>query len=69
MQSLTYTFAYHIDLTTLADGDYELTPEQGVESAEDPGNAVGDLTEAPNQSSENFDIPAPSPTQEGRPRT
>jgi hypothetical protein len=34
-----------------------------VELAEDPGNAVGDLTEAPNQSSENFDAPAPNPTQ------
>jgi hypothetical protein len=69
MQSLTYTFAYHIDSTTLADGDYKLTSGQGVESAEDPGNTVGDLTEALNQSSENFDIPAPSPTQEGKPRT
>jgi hypothetical protein len=60
MQSLTYIFAYHIDSTTLADGDYELIPEQGAESAEDPGNAVRDLTEAPNQSSENFDTPAPT---------
>jgi hypothetical protein len=51
MHSLTYNFAYHVDSTTLADGDYELIPEQGVESAEDPGNAVEDLTEAPNQSS------------------
>jgi hypothetical protein len=56
-------------VTTLADGDYELIPEQGVESAEDPGNAVEDLTEAPNQSSENLDTPAPNPTQEGKPRT
>jgi hypothetical protein len=69
MQSLTYTFAYHIDSTTLADGDYELIPEQGVESAKDPKNTVGDLTEAPNQSSENFDTPAPNPTQEGKPWT
>jgi hypothetical protein len=66
---LTYNFAYHVDSTTLADGDYELVPKQGVESAEDPGNAVGDLTEAPNQSSKNFDTLAPNPTQEGKPRT
>jgi hypothetical protein len=33
------------DSTTLADGDYDVIPEQGVESAEDPGNAVEDLTE------------------------
>jgi hypothetical protein len=69
MQSLTYILAYHIDSTTLTDGDYELISEQGVESAKDPGNAVGDLIEAPNQSSENFDTPAPYPTQEDKPRT
>jgi hypothetical protein len=69
MHPLTYNFAYYVDSTTLADGDYELIPEQGVESAEDPGNAVEDLTEAPNQSSENFNTPAPNPTQEGKPQT
>jgi hypothetical protein len=69
MHSLTYNFAYHVDSTTLADGDYEVIPEQGVESTEDPGNAIGDLTEAPNQSSENFDTPAPNPTQEDKPQT
>jgi hypothetical protein len=69
MQSLTYIFAYHIDLTTLADGDYELIPEQEVELSEDPGNTVENLTEASNQSSESFDTPAPNPTQEGKPRT
>jgi hypothetical protein len=69
MQSLTYIFAYHIESTTLADGDYKLIPEQGAELTKDPGNAVRDLTEAPNQSSKNFDAPAPNPTQEGRPRT
>jgi hypothetical protein len=69
MHFITYNFAYHVDSTTLADGDYELIPEQGVESVEDPGNAVEDLTEAPNQSSENFDTTAPNPTQEGKPWT
>jgi hypothetical protein len=69
MHPLTYNFAYHVDSTTLADGDYELIPEQGVESAEDSGNAVEDLTEAPNESSVNFNTPAPNPTQEGKPRT
>jgi hypothetical protein len=69
MHSLTYNFAYHVDSTTLADGDYEVIPEQRVESAKDPGNAVEDLTEALNQSSENFDTTAPNPTQEGKPRT
>jgi hypothetical protein len=69
MHSITYNFAYHVDSTTLANGDYELIPEQGVASAEDPGNAVEDLTEAPNQISENFDTTAPNPTQEAKPRT
>jgi hypothetical protein len=68
MHLLNYIFAYHIDSTTLADGDYELIPEQEVEIFEDPGNVVGNLTEAPNQSSENFDTPAPSPPNEGKPR-
>jgi hypothetical protein len=63
MHLLSYNFAYHVDSTTLADGDYELIPEQGVESAEDLRNAVEDLTESPNRSSENFDTTAPNPTQ------
>jgi hypothetical protein len=48
MHPLTYNCAYHVDSTTLADADYELIPEQGVESAEDPGNTVEGLTEALN---------------------
>jgi hypothetical protein len=69
MHSLTYSFAYHVDSTTLADGDYELIPDKAVEVSEDPRNAVENLTEALNQSSENFDTTAPNPTQEGKPRT
>jgi hypothetical protein len=69
MYSITYNCASHVDSTTLADGDYELVLEQGVESAEDPGNVVESLTEAPNQSSDNFDPTAPNPTQEGKLRT
>jgi hypothetical protein len=69
MHSLNYNFAFHVDSTTLADGDYELIPDQDVEVSEDPGNTVENLTEAPNQSSENFDTTAPNPTQEGKPRT
>jgi hypothetical protein len=69
MHLLNYIFAYHIDSTTLADGDYELILESEVEISEDPGNVVGNLSEALNQSSENFDTPAPNPTHEGKPRT
>jgi hypothetical protein len=69
MHSITYNCASHVDSTALADGDYELILEQGVESTEDPGNVVEGLTEAPTQSSDNFDPTAPNPTQEGKPRT
>jgi hypothetical protein len=69
VHSLTYSFAYHVDSTTLADGDYELILGQGEESTEEPGNAVEGLTEVPNQSSDNFDPTAPNPTQEGKPWT
>jgi hypothetical protein len=69
MHSLIYIFAYHVDSTTLADGDYELISDQAIEVSEEPESAVEGLTEAPNQSSENFDTSAPNPTQEGKPRT
>jgi hypothetical protein len=60
MHSLIYVFAYHVDSTTLADGDYGLIPDQAVEVSEDPENIVEGLTETPNQSSENFDTSAPT---------
>jgi hypothetical protein len=69
MHPLNHMFASHIDSTTLADGDYELIPEPEGGYSEDPGNVVGNLTEAPNQSSKNFNTPALSPTQESKPRT
>jgi hypothetical protein len=40
--------------------------EQGF--SEDQVNVAEDLTEAPNQGSKVFDIPDPSPAQEGKPR-
>jgi hypothetical protein len=69
MHSSTYSFAHHVDSTTLADGDYEVVLEQGIEPAEDLGNAIESLTEVPSQSSENFDLTTLSPMQEGKPRT
>jgi hypothetical protein len=53
---------------TLDDGDYELVPEHEQGFSEDPANVAEVITEAPNQSSEVFDIPNPSPAQEGKPR-
>jgi hypothetical protein len=68
--SSTVIFAYHIDSTTLANEDYQLIPEAEGDISEDPGNVIGDLTEAPNPGSETFssDISDPSPTSEGNPR-
>jgi hypothetical protein len=61
-------FAYHIDLTTLADGDYQLISEPEGDNSEDPGHILGDITEAPNPGSENFntDISDLSPTRKGK---
>jgi hypothetical protein len=47
MHPLIYIFVYHLDSTTLADGDYELISDQAVEVSEDPGNTVEGLIEAP----------------------
>jgi hypothetical protein len=60
--------AYHVESTTLDDGDYELVPENELGFSEDPTNIVETITEAPNQSSEVSDTPDPSPTQGGKPR-
>jgi hypothetical protein len=54
---------------TLDDADYELVLGQDQGFSEDPINVAEDLTETPNQSSEVSDIPAPTPTQEGKLRT
>jgi hypothetical protein len=67
----TVLFAYHIDSTTLIDGDYQLIPVPEGDIFEASGNVIGDLTEAPNSGSETFssDISDPSPTSEGKPQT
>jgi hypothetical protein len=63
-------FAYHIDSTTLADGDYQLILELEGDIFEDPGNVIGDLIEAPNPNLKDFiSISDPNPTSEGKPRT
>jgi hypothetical protein len=64
-------FAYHIDSTTLADGDYQLISEPEGDNSEDLGHIIGHITEALNPGLENFstDISDPSPTSEGKPRT
>jgi hypothetical protein len=60
----------HVDSALLADGDYQILPEPKVEVSEDARNIVGELTEAPNPSLEDFvNVSDPSPTSEGKPRT
>jgi hypothetical protein len=67
--SIKLQLAYHVDSTTLADGDYQLIPEQEEVYSEDPGNLVADFSEAPNQGSEENNLTNPNPISEGKPRT
>jgi hypothetical protein len=65
---LIQIIAYHVESTTHEDGTYELVPEPEQGISEDQVNVAEDLTEAPNQGSEDINIPDPSVTQEGKPR-
>jgi hypothetical protein len=69
MRPLNHIFAYHIDSTTLADGDYELIPEPEGGYSEDPGTFIKEFSEASNQASEDNNLTDPSPASEGKPRT
>jgi hypothetical protein len=62
-------FAYHIDSTTVADGDFQLIPEPEGNISEDPGNVTRDLAEALNPNSETFsvDISDPNPPAKASP--
>jgi hypothetical protein len=53
-QPLLQIIAYHVDSTILIDGTYELIPEPKQGISEDQVNVAKDLTEAPNQGSENL---------------
>jgi len=61
----THACASHIDLTTLADGTYELVPESESEQHEAQVNLT-EIAEDLNQSSEE---PKASSAQEGKPRS
>jgi hypothetical protein len=65
----TASFTSHVDSTLLVDGDYQILPEPEVKISEDPGNIFGELTEAPNPSSEEFvNVSDPSLASDGKPR-
>ena len=61
----THACAFHTDLTTLADGTYELVPESESERREAQVNLT-EIAEDLNQSSEE---PNASSAQEGKPRS
>jgi hypothetical protein len=50
-------------------GTYEIFPESAEDIPEDQVNVTKELTEAPNQSSEDIDISDFRPTSKGKPRT
>jgi hypothetical protein len=58
----------HVDTTTSANGTYKIFPESAEDVSEDQVNVTKELTEAPNQSSEDIDISDFSPTSKGKPR-
>jgi hypothetical protein len=58
----------HVDTTTSADGNYEISQKSTVDVPEDQINVTKELTEAPNQSSEDIDISDFNPTSKGKPR-
>ena len=60
--------ALHIDTTALSDGTYKLIPESDGGDLEAQVNTA-ELTEAPNQSSEEPSAEIVSNYQEGKPRT
>ena len=60
--------AFHIDTTALTDGTYELIPESDGGDLEAQVNTA-ELTEAPDQSSEEPKAEIVSDYREGKPRT
>ena len=60
--------ALHIDTTTLSDGTYELIPESDGGDLEAQANTA-ELTEAPDQSSEEPSAEIVSDYREGKPWT
>jgi hypothetical protein len=52
---------YHVESTTLDDGDYELGLEHEQGFSEDPANVAKVIIEALNQGSKIINIPDPNP--------
>jgi hypothetical protein len=61
--------ALHVDTTTFSNGTCEISQKSTEDVPEDQMNVTKELTEAPNQSSEDVNISDFSPTSKGKPRT
>ena len=68
MYVFNVVLALHIDTTALSDGTYELIPESDGGDLEAQANTA-ELTEAPDQSSEEPRAEIISDCQEAKPRT
>jgi hypothetical protein len=67
--SIELHLAYHVDSTSLADGNYQLIPEPEEGCSEDPKDFVRGFSEGLNQSLNVINLPNPSPTNKGKPRS
>jgi hypothetical protein len=56
-------------MTTFSNGTCEISQKSTEDVPEDQMNVTKELTEAPNQSSEDVNISDFSPTSKGKPRT
>jgi hypothetical protein len=54
--TLECNVALHVDTTTSADDTYKISQESAEDVSKDQVNITKELTEAPNQSSEDIDI-------------
>jgi hypothetical protein len=61
--------ALHVDTSTSANGNYEISQKSTADVPEDQVNVTKGISEAPNQSSEDINIPNFRPTSKGKPRT
>jgi hypothetical protein len=61
--------ALHVDTTTFGNDTCEISQKSTEDVPEDQMNVTKELTEAPNQSSEDVNISDFSPTSKGKPRT
>jgi hypothetical protein len=67
--TLDCNVALHVDTSTSANDNYEISQKSTADVPEDQMNVTKELTEAPNQSLEDIDISYFSPTSKGKPRT